>query len=91
MKLESYRPVKKILWTFSYILVISRDYTIPLVSSCPVNEVKVGKLPIIASYTCKFISKLVQGTKIWSLFAELYKNPTDFFVMEVSTVSRFQN
>ena len=25
------------------------------------NEVKVGKLPIIASYTCNFISKLLQG------------------------------
>ena len=27
------------------------------------NEVKVGKLPIIASYTCNFISKLLQGGK----------------------------
>ena len=27
------------------------------------DEVKVGKLPIIASYTCNFISKLLQGGK----------------------------
>ena len=27
------------------------------------NEVKVGKLSIIASYTCNFISKLLQGGK----------------------------
>ena len=27
------------------------------------NEVKDGKLPIIASYTCNFISKLLQGGK----------------------------
>ena len=27
------------------------------------NQVKVGKLPIIASYTCNFISKLLQGDK----------------------------
>ena len=27
------------------------------------NEVKVGKLPIIASYTCNFISELLQGGK----------------------------
>ena len=29
--------------------------------------------------------------KIWWLFAQLYKNPNDYFVLEVSTVSRFQN
>ena len=27
------------------------------------NEVKVGKLPIIASCTCNFVSELVQGGK----------------------------
>ena len=27
------------------------------------NEVKVGKLPITASYTCNYLSKLVQGGK----------------------------
>ena len=59
------------------------------------NEVKVGKLPIIVSYTCNFISKLLQGgAKIWWLFAQLYKNPTDCFVLDgptVSVVPRFQN
>ena len=33
-------------------------------------EVKVGKLPVIAS-TCNFISKLLQRGKIWWLFAQL--------------------
>ena len=28
------------------------------------NQIKVGKLAIIASNTCNFISKLLQGTKI---------------------------
>ena len=52
------------------------------------NEVKAEKLPILASYTCSFIWKLLQGAKIWMLFSQLYKNPTDFFVLEVSTVVR---
>ena len=55
------------------------------------NEVKVGKLPIIDSYTSNFISKLLQGGKIWRLFAQLFKNQSHCFVLEVSTVSRFQN
>ena len=52
------------------------------------NEIKVGKLPIIANYVCNCISKLVQGAKIWWIFAQLYKHPTDCFVLEVSAVSR---
>ena len=39
------------------------DYTVLLISICPVNEVKVEKLPIIARYTCNSISKLLQGGK----------------------------
>ena len=34
------------------------------------------------------------GAKIWCIFAQLYKNSTDCFVLEVltvDTVSRFQN
>ena len=77
------------IW-FSYIIAISRDYIL-LISSCPVNEVKVGKIPTIASYTCNFFQNYFKGAKIWWLFAQLYKNPTDCFVLEVSTVSRFQN
>ena len=74
MKLESWKLFKKILLRFSYILVIYRHYTILLTFSCPMNEVKVGKLPIIACYTCNFISKYFKGAKIWWLFAQLYKN-----------------
>ena len=46
MKLESYCLFKEIFLRFSHILVISMGYTL-LISSCPKNEVKVGKLPII--------------------------------------------
>ena len=68
MKLESYWHFKKILLIFSYILVISKDYAILSISSCSVNEVKVGKLPIISRYTCNFISKLLQGGKNMVVF-----------------------
>ena len=62
------------------------------------NEVKVGKLPIIASYTCNFISKFLQGGQKYGGFLLnctkiplLSKNSTACFVLEVSTMSRFQN
>ena len=53
----------EIILSSSYILVTSRGYIL-LISSCPMNQIKVGKLAIIASNTCNFISKLLQGTKI---------------------------
>ena len=40
------------------------------------NEVKVGKLPIIASYTCNLFQNFFKGAKKWWLFAKLYKNST---------------
>ena len=52
---------KEILLRDSYILVFPRGYHILLMSSCPMNKVLVGKLPVIASYTFNFISKLLQG------------------------------
>ena len=45
------------------------------------NEVKVGKLPAV-SYTHNFILLL---------FAQLCKNSTDCFILQVLTVNRFQN
>ena len=54
------------------------------------NEVKVEKVPIIACYTCSFTSELLQEDKIWWLFAQLYKNSTDCFELEVISLSRFQ-
>ena len=54
------------------------------------NEVKIGNLPKLAIFEFFFLNYL-KGAKIWWLFAELYKNPTDCFVLAVSTVSRFQN
>ena len=45
----------------------------------------------MASYNCNFISKLLQGGKIWWIFAQLLKNSTHCFVLKLSTVSRFQN
>ena len=70
-----------------HIFVISRD--ILLISTCSVNEVKVRKLLIIASYTCNLFQNYFKGAKIWWFFAQLYQNPTDYFVLEVST-DRFQ-
>ena len=57
------------------------------------NELKAGKLPIIASYTILAIlfQNYFKGAKIWWFFVQLYKNSTDCFGLEVSTVSRFQN
>ena len=48
------------------------------------NEVKVGKLPIIiaASYTCNLVSKLLQGGREGDMvaFCSIYTNSTDFCV-----------
>ena len=55
------------------------------------NEAKDGKLPITAGYTLNLSQNYFKGTKLWWLFAQLYKNPTDCFVLDVSAVSRFQN
>ena len=55
------------------------------------DEVKVGQLTIIASGTCNFISKLLQGGKKWWLLAQLYRDFHRFFVLEVSAMSRFKN
>ena len=79
-----------------YILVISsyRDQLLLLISGCSVNEVKVGILSIIASYSCDLFQNYFKGAKIWWLFTQLYKNSTDSignFVLKISTWSRFQN
>ena len=39
-----------------------------LISTCSMNEVKVGKLPIIASYTCNFTSQLLQEGQTYGGF-----------------------
>ena len=49
-----------------------------LISSCSVNEVNVGILPIITNYSCNLFQNYFKGAKIWWLFAQLYKNPTDY-------------
>ena len=76
---------------FSYIVVVSRGFILAI-SSCPM--LKARKLHIIAS--CATVAILLKnyfkGAKIWWLFAQLYKNSTGYFVLEVSTVdavSRF--
>ena len=73
---------------FSYI-----DYIL-LISICPI--LKVGKLHSIASSAilANLFKNYFKGAKIWWLFAQLYKNSIDCFVLEVSTVdtvSRFQS
>ena len=78
MKLESDWLFKDILLRFSYISVISRG-NILLISSCPIKEVKVGKLPIIASILAILFQNYLKGVEeIWWVFAQLYKNSTHF-------------
>ena len=66
-----------------------------LISSCSVNEVKVGILPIIASYSCNLFQNYFKGAKIWWLFAQLYKNPTDYLFcvesLDVEQISKLES
>ena len=55
------------------------------------NKVQVGKLAIMASYTCNLLQNYLKGAKIWVFFAELYGNSIDCFALKVSTLSIFQN
>ena len=71
---------------FSYILVVSRGYILSI-SICPM--LKIEKLPIIASYIyLQFYLKITsRGQKYGGYFlAQLYKNSTDCFVLEILTV-----
>ena len=78
MKLESDWLFEDILLRFSYISVISRG-NILLISSCRMKEVKVGKLPIIASILAILFQNYLKGVKeIWWAFAQLHKNSTHF-------------
>ena len=43
-------------------------------------------LPIIARYTSSLIRNYFKGSTIWWFFAQLYKTPTDCFVLGVLTV-----
>ena len=85
--MESYWLFIEILLRFSYILVISSGYIL-FICSCQMNEEKFDKLLIIA---INFVSKLIQGDKNMVFFAQLYENSTDCFVLEVLTMSSFQN
>ena len=76
---------------FSYVLVVFTGYIL-LISICPMF--KSGKLPSIASsdILANLFKNYFKGAKIWWLFAQLYKNFIDCFVLEfstVDTVSRF--
>ena len=76
---------------FSYILVVSTGYIL-LISICPM--LKAGKMKSIASSAilANLFKNYFKGAKIWWLFAQLYKNLIDYFVLEfstVDTVSRF--
>ena len=75
----------------SYILVVSTGYIL-LISICSV--LKAGKMQSIASSALltNLFKNYFRGAKIWWLFAQLYKNFIDCFVLEfstVDTVSRF--
>ena len=55
---------------------------------------KIGKLPIIASYMQFHLKNTSRSQKDGGFFLNSTKNPTDCFVLEVltdDTVSRFQN
>ena len=71
---------------FSNNLAVSRGYIL-LISICPM--LNAGKLHIIAS--CGILAVLFKnyfkGAKIWWFFAQLYKNSTHCFVLEVSKVN----
>ena len=76
---------------FSYILVVSTGYIL-LISIFLV--LKAGKMQSIASSATlgNLFKNYFKGAKIWWLFAQLYKNLIDCFVLEfstVDTVSRF--
>ena len=76
---------------FSYYLVVSTGYIL-LISICAM--LKAGKLNSIASSAilANLFKNYFKGAKIWWLFAQLYKNFIDCFVLEfstVDTVSRF--
>ena len=77
----------------SYILVVSTGYIL-LISICSV--LKAGKMQSIASSALliNLFKNYFRGAKIWWLFAQLYKNSIDCFVLEfstVDTVSRFKS
>ena len=76
---------------FRYILVVSTGYIL-LISICSV--LKAGKMQSIASSALltNLFKNYFRGAKIWWLFAQLYKNFIDCFLLEfsiVDTVSRF--
>ena len=76
---------------FNYILIVSTGYIL-LISICPM--LKAGKLHSVASSAIlgNLFKNCFKGAKIWWLFAQLYKNFIDCFVLEfstVDTVSRF--
>ena len=82
MNLENYWLFKEIFLRFSYILGICRDYIL-WISSCPINEVKVVKLTIIALLILtQFISKLIQSGKNMVAFGSTVQKSHWFFDLE---------
>ena len=76
----------------SYIVVVSTGYIL-LLSICPVLKAGKCKVYITSSALLTNLFKnYFKGANIWWLFAQLYKNFIDCFVLEfstVDTVSRF--
>ena len=76
---------------FNYILVFSTGYIL-LISICP--RLKAVKMQSIASSAilANLLKNYFKGQKKWLVFAQLYEDFIDCFVLEVSTVgtvSRF--
>ena len=58
--------------------------------NCPINAVKVGKLPI-ANYNCIFISKLLQSGRNMVAFCSIVQNFHCLFCAACLAVNRFKN
>ena len=95
MNLEIYWLFKEILLRFSYILVIFSDYLL-LISSCPVNKVKVWKLPIVPSHTSSLYHNYLKGEgkgrqKFGGFLLNWMKILLICFVFKISTLSKFKS
>ena len=95
MKLGGYWLLIEILLRFRYILVPNFKGLYSVIfklSILAMNKVYVGKLPILKlAILAILFQHYFKGSNIWWLFAQLYKNSTDCFVLKVFIVSRFQN
>ena len=68
---------------FRYILVVSTGYVLLI---CPMLKARKMKSIASSAIFANLFKNYFKGAKIWCLFAVLYKNFIDCFVLEFSTV-----